>query len=302
MTSNASVHTSVLLQEVIDSLSPITGSLVVDATLNDGAVIEALCRQFPSFSFVGIDADEAAILKAEKRLHAISCAHAFVHGNFRDIAEHLKRLGHTEGSLGAAIFDLGLSSDQLLHSGRGFSFQKSEPLLMTLSSNPVPGALSARDIVNSWDEENIAAVVEAYGEERFAKRIARAIVGARGKKAIETSGELAAIIREAVPQRGFTKIDPATRTFQALRITVNDELAALKEGLAGAFQMLSRGGRISVISFHSLEDRIVKHFMKEKALAGEGRLIVKKPIIPTEEEVTRNPRARSAKLRIIEKI
>ncbi len=302
MSSDSSVHTSVLLQEVIDSLTLKEGALVVDATVNNGAILEALCSHFPSLTLVGIDADQGAILKAQKRLLKISCNHSLINGNFKDLSEHLTTLGHASGSVGAIFFDLGLSSDQLLHSGRGFSFKGNEPLLMTLSANPIPGALTAHDIVNSWDEENLFAVIKSYGEERYAWKITKKIVEARKKKTIETSGELAEIVREAIPKRGFTRIDPATKTFQALRMTVNDELQVLKTGLSQAFEMLEGGGRLLVISFHSLEDRIVKYFMREKAQSGEGKLVIKKPITPTQEEIKTNPRARSAKLRIIEKI
>lgn len=204
------------------------------------------------------------------------------------------------------LFDLGISSDELEHSGRGFTFQKDEPLLMTLG-DPKTYQFTARDIVNSWGEEVIADIIFGYSEDRFARRIAKAIAAYRAKKLVETSAELAEIVRGAVPplaRRG--KIHPATKTFQALRIAVNDELNALKEGLAKGYSHLKPGGRMAVISFHSLEDRIVKDFYKKQARAGEAQtptadILTKKPITPNAQEIAENPRSRSAKLRVIEK-
>jgi 16S rRNA (cytosine1402-N4)-methyltransferase len=196
-----------------------------------------------------------------------------------------------------------LSSNQIEESGRGFSFKTDEPLLMTMKKDPQSTEVTANEIVNTWAEDSLADIIYGYGEDRFARRIAKAIVTAREIQPIQTAQELADIIANAVPKFGFKKINPATKTFQAIRIAVNDELGAIKEALPKAFTRLNpAGGRISIISFHSLEDRIVKRFFKEKAEAGEGRLIVKKPIIPSPQEIAENPRSRSAKLRIIEKI
>jgi 16S rRNA (cytosine1402-N4)-methyltransferase len=200
------------------------------------------------------------------------------------------------------IFDLGLSSNQIEESGRGFSFKTDEPLLMTMKKDPQSSDITAYEIVNSWSEESLADIIYGYGEDRFARRIAKAIVMAREIQSIETAGQLSDIIASVVPKFGFKKINPATKTFQAIRIAVNDELGAIKEALPKAFSRLNTGGRISIISFHSLEDRIVKRFFKEKSEAGEGRLINKKPITPSPQEIAENPRSRSAKLRIIEKI
>ena len=201
------------------------------------------------------------------------------------------------------MLDLGLSSDQFETSGRGFTFKNDEPLLMTFKKNPDQGDLTAYQIVNTWEEENIADVIYGYGEEKYSRRIAKAIVNYREKKAIEKTSELVEIISNSVPvfyKRG--RIHPATRTFQALRIAVNDELNTLKRGLERGFARLASGGRIAVISFHSLEDRIVKNFNKEKEELEQARIITKKPIVPSEDEVRENPRSRSAKLRILEKI
>ena len=180
---------------------------------------------------------------------------------------------------------------------------KSEPLLMTMKANLSPEDLSAKEIVNNWQEENIADIIYGYGEEQFSRRIAKGIVEARKVKKFETTDELVRVIEESVPnfyKKG--KINPATKTFQALRIAVNDELNALKDGLAKGIEVLKSGGRMSVISFHSLEDRIVKNVFRDSAKAGKIILINKKPIIPSIKELKENRRARSAKLRIIEKI
>jgi 16S rRNA (cytosine1402-N4)-methyltransferase len=187
---------------------------------------------------------------------------------------------------------------QLEKSGRGFSFQKDEPLLMTLKSEPGPNDLTAREILNKWSEKEIADVLYKYGEERYSRRIARAIFERRKKKAVETTLELIDIVRASVPRSyRHGRINCATRTFQALRIAVNDELNALEEGLEKAWNALNDKSRMIVISFHSLEDRIVKNFFKKTG----GKILTKKPIVPSEEEIKNNPRSRSAKMRAIEK-
>ncbi len=200
-----------------------------------------------------------------------------------------------------ALFDLGISSMEIGESGRGFSFQYDEPLLMTLENPITETTLTARDVVNSLPEKELADIIYKYGEERFSRPIAKAIVTARRRAKIDSSLQLAEIIAEAVP-KGYRngRINPATKTFQALRIFVNDEFGAIEEGLSGAWNLLTPGGRIAVISFHSLEDRIIKNFFKDKA-KDSGRLLTKKPIVPTRAEIIKNPRSRSAKLRIIEK-
>jgi 16S rRNA (cytosine1402-N4)-methyltransferase len=223
------------------------------------------------------------------------------HTNFRDIDKTI----HIEGlqKVDKILLDLGFSSDQLDNSGRGFSFLKDEPLLMTLSDEINEGRFTARDILNDWDEENIATIIKEYGEESFARKIAKAVVKARSVKPIERTGELVEIIKSATPGwYHHRKTHPATKTFQALRITVNDEIEALKEGLMNGFDVLAPSGRMAVISFHSLEDRIVKHFFRERALLDQGKVLTKKPVIPERSEIVENPRSRSAKLRIIEKL
>ena len=292
-----SVHKTVLLHEAIDGLNLKDDSVVVDGTFGGGGHSSEMCRKLPHLKLIAIDQDESAFKKAESKFKDLDCDITFVNDNFRNIAKIADGI-----EVDGVLLDLGLSSDQLENSIRGFSFMKDEPLYMTMKENPGVEDLTAGDVVNSWSEESLADIIYGYGEERLSRRIAKGIVEARKKKRIETTKELVEVIKNSVPvayQRG--KIHYATRTFQAIRIAVNDELGALTEGLEGGFKVLKSGGRMSVISFHSLEDRIVKRFFKEKSDAGEGKLINKKVILAGDEEIKNNPRARSAKLRIIEK-
>lgn len=295
-------HKTVLLQESVDGLAIQKGDVVVDGTLGGGGHSEEIARRFgASITLVGIDMDEKAIKRASERISKITPHAHFVKDNFRNIKKVLK-LAHLN-KVDRILLDIGLSSDQFEVSGRGFSFKKDEPLLMTFSDDPKNHAFIAWTIVNEWAEESIADVIYGYGEEQFSRRIAKMIVEEREHRSIDTTFELVHIIESAVPffyRKG--KIHPATKTFQALRIAVNDELGALKEGIADGFEALSSNGRLAVISFHSLEDRIVKQYFKKLKDEGKGILVTKKAIIPTEEETKENPRARSAKLRIIQKI
>ncbi|MBM3261060.1 16S rRNA (cytosine(1402)-N(4))-methyltransferase RsmH, partial [Candidatus Kaiserbacteria bacterium] len=201
-----------------------------------------------------------------------------------------------------ALFDLGWSGYQL-SAGRGFSFLSDEPLLMTYVKDITSETLTAREIVNEWEEQSLIDIIAGWGEERYARRIAAAIVERRDQKPFETARDLGEVIKACVPSvYRYGRIHPATKTFQALRIAVNDELGSLQEGIASAYQMLAPGGRIAVITFHSIEDRIVKQTFVEWEKAKTGRRITKKPIVPTPEELAHNPRARSAKLRVIEKM
>ncbi|MFA5830387.1 MAG: 16S rRNA (cytosine(1402)-N(4))-methyltransferase RsmH [Candidatus Paceibacterota bacterium] len=301
---NDTVHISVLLQEVMEGLAVKNGETFVDMTINGGGHSSAICSALGTAgTLVGIDADSNALVRAKKNLELSGCG-ATVHlvaENFRNVKMILSGLGIKKAD--KILFDLGLSSNELENSSRGFSFQKDEPLLMTFSDDPSKVVFTAEDILNTWDEENIAAIISGYGEERFAKRIARRITDVRGMKPIRTTKELVEIIQNAVPNwyRSGRKLHFATRTFQALRMAVNDEIRALEQGLKDSWEILSPGGRIAVISFHSMEDRMVKKFFRIKSREGEGTLLVKKPIIPREEEIKKNRRARSAKLRIIEK-
>jgi 16S rRNA (cytosine1402-N4)-methyltransferase len=248
----------------------------------------------------GIDVDEMSVEITKERLALAGAKPSLAVLNFRNIDKALEILGVSNPS--KILFDLGWSSDQLEKGERGFSFQKDEPLLMTLKSRVGEEETTAYDVVNRWSEESLSDVIYGYGEEKYARRIAKAIVQGRNQKPIETSKELAEMVKNAVPIfYRFGRIHPATRTFQAVRIAVNDELQALKEALGKGFGILKEGGKIAVISFHSLEDRIVKNFMRELAEKGEGEAASKKPIIASEEEIGRNPRARSAKLRIFKK-
>ncbi len=289
------VHKTVLLNETIDGLNLKPGAVVLDATFGGGGHSREMCLRYPGIKIIALDMDKGAFLKGKIEE---GCDITLVNTNFRNLDLALK-----DTKVDGIIFDLGLSSDQLENSGRGFSFMKDEPLLMTMKENPSSEDLTARDIVNTWGEESLADIIYGYGEERYSRRIAKAIVERREKKEIETTKELVSIIEGAVPglyRRG--RLHFATKTFQALRIAVNDELGAIEEGLEKGLQALKQGGRMSVISFHSLEDRIVKKFTREMETEGKGRVVNKKPILAGEDEIKQNPRSRSAKLRVFEKI
>ena len=274
--------------------------MVVDATFGGGGHSLEICKRYKGIKIIALDQDKGAWDRAKSKFVGLDCDITFINTNFRDLQEALKDF---ETDIDAIIFDLGLSSDQLDNSGRGFSFQKDEPLLMTMKEHPTQEDLRAIDIVNDWSEESLANIIYGYGEERFSRKIAKAIVDARQKKEIKTTFDLVEIIKEAIPNKYRKgKIHFATKTFQALRIAVNDELESARTGLERGFNVLKDVGRMSVISFHSLEDRIVKKFYKEKEKSEEAILINKKVILPSDEEVKNNKRSRSAKLRILEKI
>ncbi|OHA20200.1 MAG: 16S rRNA (cytosine(1402)-N(4))-methyltransferase [Candidatus Taylorbacteria bacterium RIFCSPHIGHO2_01_FULL_51_15] len=308
------MHIPVLLQEVVEGLEAKAGEVILDATVGGGGHSEALCRSIGAeapvqvsgqTTFICLDADEDAIERSRSRLVPLSgdsgCRFLFETVNYRHLDATLDRL--SIGGINRAIFDLGLSSFQLYASegarGRGFSFQQDEPLEMTFSKDVEKGTVTAAIILNEWGQDTIETLLASYGEEKKARQIAEKIVSLRAKKPLRSTRELVAIIESVVKRRG--KIHPATKTFQALRMAVNDEFEALKEGLSKAWERLLPEGRIAVISFHSIEDRTTKDFFKELARRGEGRLITKKPIVPGAREREENPRSRSAKLRIIEK-
>jgi 16S rRNA (cytosine1402-N4)-methyltransferase len=293
-----SVHKTVLLQETIDGLNVHAGSTVLDCTFGGGGHSAEICKRFPDVKIIALDQDKSAFRKAESKFKNLHCDINFINLNFRDID---KIPGG--GEVDAIIFDLGLSSDQLENSGRGFSFMKDEPLLMTMKENPSPEDLTAYDVVNTWEEKSLADIIYGYGEEKLSRKIAKAIVDARHKAEIKTTFDLVKII-ESAAGRAYKrqKMHCATRTFQAIRIAVNDELGSLETGLQKGFDILKKEGRMSVISFHSLEDRIVKRFFQSKAKQGMALLINKKPIVSGAAELKANPRARSAKLRVLEKI
>ncbi|HBB44244.1 MAG: Ribosomal RNA small subunit methyltransferase H [Parcubacteria group bacterium GW2011_GWA1_44_13] len=290
------MHISVLLKESTEGLALAEGKTVFEGTVGLGGHSRALCEMIgKSGFFIGTDADQESLAIAEERLKDLPCKKLFACDNFRNIDAVLAKAGVEK--VDAILLDIGLSNRQLDVVPRGFSFMRDEPLLMTFRSEG--DGLTAREIVNEWAEESIADIIYGYGEERFARRIAKGIVEARKDKPIETSGQLAEIVKKCVPKFGFSKINPATKTFQALRIAVNDELGALREGIAKGFEHLAPEGRMAIISFHSLEDRIVKEFFRQKANEGVATLVTKKPIVPSDSEVKENPKSRSSKLRIL---
>jgi len=296
------VHRSVLMQEVLDGLELSPSDVVIDATVNGGGHAQEITQRLSDTGvFVGIDLDSSAIEISSARLKEASCQVELVNDSFKNIDAILRDL--ELGSCDKVLFDLGWSSNQFEKAERGFSFQLEGPLLMTLSDTPDTQAFTAYDIVNTWEPEHIIDILEGYGEEKFAWKIAQGILAAREIKPIVSTTELVDVIKSSVPGKYRNgRTHPATKTFQALRIAVNNEMEVLKEGLKKAFELLSPGGRIVVISFHSIEDRIVKNYFKH--LAGEecATIITKRPLVASEEELSENRRSRSAKLRIIQKI
>ncbi len=294
-----SSHRSVLLHEVIENLVLKSDDVVVDATLGGAGHSRAIAEHLGSAGvLIGIDADAAALERGATALHDSACTVHFLHGNFRELTNHLATL--QQPTISKILFDLGWSAYQL-DAGRGFSFLSDEPLAMTYAES-TEGRLTAETIVNTWEESSLADVIWGWGEEQYARRIAKAIVDRRLEKPFTTARELADLVKEAVPPaRRFGRLHPATKTFQALRIAVNDELGAVTDGLNAAWSHLVPHGRIAVITFHSIEDRLVKEWMKQKQEEGHD-FISRKAIKPSETELEENPRARSAKLRVIEKL
>ena len=291
-------HTSVLLEEVLKGLAVAPGDLVVDATAGQGGHTSAILKEQKKATVLALDADPRAVAFVAQKLKSAGARLMLVEANFADVAKVLKK--QKIKTIQKALFDLGWNKGQL-QSGRGFSFLHDEPLNMSYGKKPLSG-FTAAEALNEWDEETLANVFFGYGEERYSRRIAKAVVERRTQQPIKTTIELAQIVSDSVPagyRRG--RIHPATRTFQALRIAVNDELGAIDRGVRGAWAALARGGRIAVISFHSIEDRAVKRLFLELVKDG-GTLVYKKPLAPSAAEITRNPSARSAKLRVIEKL
>jgi len=301
-------HLPVMKDEVVRLLAPRAGAVIVDGTVGLGGHAEAILTTAPEATLIGIDLDPDALAIAGMRLARFGGRVRLVHGNYRDVAEHLEAL--RIDAIDGFLVDLGLSSLQLDRASRGFSFREDGPLDMRM--DPTDGRTAA-DLVNTVSQVELTAILSRYGEERFALRIARAIVSARAHGPIATTGALAAIVRDAIPRKFHPRsIDAATRTFQGLRIAVNRELENLEAGLDAGFAALRPGGILAAISFHSLEDRIVKGFLRHKALSCtcppdfpvcvcgkrvEVEVLTKRPIVPQPEEVERNPRGRSAKLR-----
>ena len=293
------VHRSVLLHEAVDMLNLQPESVALDATLGGAGHARMIANKLnEEGTLIGFDLDHDAIERAQKALETASAKKLLIQSNFRNLEAELAQNGISR--IDAALFDLGWSSYHL-SSGRGFSFQKNEPLLMTYAKNPSPDAITASMIVNTWGEDSIADIIYGWGQEQFSRRIARAIVERRTQKTFTDAIDLAEVISLAVPnfyRKG--RLHPATKTFQALRIAVNDEIGALTEGIGAAWKLLAKGGRIAVITFHSVEDRAVKQLFK-KLLEEGATKVTKKPVVPSREELLSNPRSRSAKLRVIEK-
>ncbi|ABU57202.1 16S rRNA (cytosine(1402)-N(4))-methyltransferase RsmH [Roseiflexus castenholzii] len=289
-------HTPVLLTETLAGLQPHPGGWYIDGTVGGGghaaAILEATA---PDGRLLGIDCDPAALAAAAARLAPYGERVTLVRGSFREIG----RLAHKAGfvQVQGVLLDLGVSSYQLDTPERGFSFQASAPLDMRLDPD---APMTAANLVNDLPERDLADLIFRYSEERGSRRIARAIVEARQRRPITTTDELAEIVSRALGGRRG-RIHPATRTFQALRIAVNDELTSLDAALPQIVELLVVGGRMAIITFHSLEDRIVKQFMRAEAQAGHLRLITRKPVEASSEEQRINPRSRSAKLRVAER-
>lgn len=293
------VHQTVLQKEAVDALAITPAAVVVDATVGSGGHASAICSNLGKRGhFIGIDVDETALNTTRERLGRVACQVSLLKGNFKDMATLVPQTGVTNAD--AILADLGWRMEQFSDGGRGLSFRAtSEPLLMTLG-DPQDYPYTALDIVNSWDLTQIQTIIAAYGEERYAHRIAKGIVERRATAPFATVGDLVQCIEAVVPAvYRHGRIHPATRTFQALRMTVNDELTVLEDFITAATAFLRPAGRLAIITFHSLEDRLVKHRFRELAATDEFTLITTRPVMPSSEELVHNPRARSAKLRII---
>ncbi len=306
-------HVSVLLDACLEVLAIRPDGVYVDGTLGGGGHAAQVARRLTTGRLIGIDRDREALAAAGERLAPWKDRVTLVHGNFRDLKSILQEQ-HLDGADGV-LLDLGVSSYQLDQGDRGFSYRYDAPLDMRMDGSD---SLTAGEVVNTWPQEELRRILYAYGEERYAPQIAGAICRRREREPIRTTLELAELIRSAMPPQALReKQHPAKRTFQALRIAVNDELGAVEEGTQAAIDCLNPGGRLAVISFHSLEDRIVKNTMAQAAkgctcppefpvcVCGKKpmvRLVNKKPILPTAEEEAANPRAHSAKLRVCEKL
>ena len=306
-------HTSVLLEESIEALRIKPDGIYVDGTLGGGGHSWEICSRLSEKGrLIGIDQDEAAIEAATRRLELFKDRVTIVRANYRDMRRELGKQGIS--SVDGVILDLGVSSYQLDEASRGFTYREDAPLDMRMDQRL---AQTAGDIVNGYSEPELYRIIRDYGEERFAKNIARHIVSARNEKTLETTGELIHVIKAAIPAKArATGGHPAKRTFQAIRIEVNRELEVLEDSLDDMIDLLGDGGRICVITFHSLEDRIVKEKFRQNehpctcpkefpvCVCGKrpkGRVVTRKPIVPTEQELEENRRAKSAKLRVFER-
>ena len=291
------MHEPVMVAEVLEHLAPARGGVFVDCTVGYGGHTKAMLHAGAS-RVIGLDRDPDALRQAGAALAPEESRVELVHSDYRRLDEILDARGIT--GVDGILADLGVSSMQLDEAGRGFSFRRDEPLDMRMDRT---SGLTAAEMIRDADERTLADVIYEFGEERHARRIARAIVEARDRSAVDSTGRLAEVVRRAVPRKGYSRIDPATRTFQAVRIWVNRELEGLDVFLTQAARRLRPGGRMAVIAFHSLEDRIVKHTLRSLQATGDIGLTIrtKRPVVPSEAEVERNPRARSAKLRVAER-
>ena len=295
-------HAPVMTAEVLQYLQPERGGVFVDCTVGLGGHARALLEAGAT-RLLGLDRDRDALDIARQTLAPWAARVDLVHADYREVDTILdaRKIATIDG----ALADLGVSSLQLDAPGRGFSFQRDEPLDMRMDQS---SGDRAADLLARATERELADAIFQYGEERYSRRIARALVAARQDAPVSTTGRLASIVRRAIPRRGFMRIDPATRTFQALRIWLNRELEGLDHFVAAIANRLRIGARLAVITFHSLEDRIIKHTFRDlardvpKSQPVAVRILTKKPITPGNDELERNPRARSAKLRVAEKV
>lgn len=295
-------HIPVLVREVVAALEPKAEGVYLDCTVGGGGHAEAILDAAgPPARLVGIDRDPEAIAVATDRLRRFGDRVRLIRGDFRELPRMAADLNM--GRFNGILFDLGVSSLQLDDPSRGLSFTMEGPLDMRMDRQS--GTATARQILHELPEKHLARLIWEYGEERWARRIARGIVAAREQGSLETTRDLAAVVMRAVPRRFWPRrIHPATRTFQAIRIAVNQELEGLEEALEAATGLLTPGGRVAVVAFHSLEDRVVKHCFRRLATPGVVpgvRIITRRPITPSAEETAQNPRARSAKLRAAER-
>jgi len=297
------VHKPVLLKEVIESMNLKEGDIVFDGTLGGGGYSEEILKRISEKGIlIGTDLDSNALKKVEERLKKYKNQKYFFQKNYAQIDEILEELKIE--NLNSATLDLGISSDQLEEIQRGISFKNLDnPLDMNLTDKEELKKLTAEEILNEWSEESIADIIFYYGDERAARKIAKAIVEQRKEKKFQKVGDLVELLEKEIGHfYKNKKIHPATKTFQALRITVNDELGNLKIALKKIIKFLKSGGRFSVVTFHSLEDKIVKEIFREFEKEGVLKRVNKKVIKPSDKELRENPRARSAKLRVVEKI
>ncbi|MDD5348436.1 MAG: 16S rRNA (cytosine(1402)-N(4))-methyltransferase RsmH [Candidatus Omnitrophica bacterium] len=291
-------HAPVMLSEVLEYLAPRPGTVFVDATVGLGGHARAILERLGAKgTLIGIDRDADSLARARQTLQNPNAA--LVHGNFAELGSLLSGLGIEQ--IDGILFDLGISSFQLDDPERSFSFHADGPLDMRLDRTSF---ISAYDLVNSLSEDQLSQLLRSFGQERWHRRIAHRLIQERQRRPIATTSQLSAIVMSSLPQRFrrfHYRIHPATRTFQAVRIAVNRELETLEAGIAQAIKRLRPGGRIAVLSFHSLEDRIVKFAFKSSAAPGELTILTPKPLTPRESEIRDNPRSRSAKLRAAQK-